>query len=216
MPTRVVDRVRPVAPVRHLQRLYSVVLGVAVGLAVDHVIDTSRKGVPVRWSDFALFFTFAVVALAFYQISARYLDLSYEGLEPSPAARRRVVRDLVLGGVQVLLVVALGVLVGRPTTFAYVMLILFGVNLIGIVVLKLLGDELGPVEQHAVVPDVFAVSALAAILLVNAVGISSNELDATILKIALPIIGVVRMAWHYAAAFDDLFFFRNEARPARA
>ena len=204
------------APVRHLQRLYSVVLGVAVGLAVDHVIDTKRNGVPIRWTDFALFVTFAVVALAFYQISARYLDLSYEDLEPSPAARRRVVRDLVLGGVQVLLVVALGVLVGRPTTFAYVMLILFGVNLIGIVLLKLLGDELGRVEQHALVPDVFAVAALAGVIAVTGVGISSKELDATILKVALPIIGVVRMTWHYGAAFDDLFFRPKEARGPHA
>ena len=193
-------------PIRHLQRLYAVVLGVGLGLGVERVLGTGRGGIPIRWGDFPLFLAFAVVAFAFYHLSVRYLDLAYDGSEERKEARRRVVRDLVLGGTQLLLVVALSVFIDRPATFAYTLLLLFIVNVAGILLLRGLGAAPMPVERYALPTDLAGIGLLTVVLVATAAFIESPETDDIVLTVAAAVIAIGRVLWQYARALDELYF----------
>jgi hypothetical protein len=195
-----------VSPIRHLQRLYAVVLGVAMGLSVERVLGSGRNRVPIRWEEFPLFLAFAVVAFGFYHLSVRYLDLAYDASEQRKEARRRVVRDLVLGGIQLLLVVALGVFIDRPETFGYTLLLLFVVNVGGLLLLRGMGARPMPVERHALPADLVGIACLTVVLLLTTFIIDSAETDEIVLRVAATTVAIGRVLWQYARALDELYF----------
>ena len=110
-------------PVKYLQDLYVVVLGVAVVLAAEQIIAPEKGGVPVEWSVLPLFVAFGLIAFPTYHGIGAYLDLTY-GASGTQVRPLRVVADFVAGFLQFFLLIALALLISRPVYFAATMMLL--------------------------------------------------------------------------------------------
>ena len=69
-------------PGRHLQDFYAVILGVALVLAVEEVVDAAEESSPIDWRSIPWFLAFAALAFSYYHGSVRYLDVMYSSEGP--------------------------------------------------------------------------------------------------------------------------------------
>ena len=104
------------SPARPLKDVYAVALGIALVLAVEQIVDIEREGAPFTFGLLPAFFAFVATAFALYHWAVRVVDISY--VEDQRArSRRAIVTDLLVGSTEVLLVIALSILISRPTAF---------------------------------------------------------------------------------------------------
>jgi hypothetical protein len=198
-------------PLRHLQELYAVVVGVALVLAAEDLVDPARDGIPLRGDVLLLFVAFVAVAFPTYHARGRYLDLVYER-RGSGIPRGRVFADLVLGTVEFLLLIMLALLVSRPLYFGYTALFLVTAALVrALLVRGLVGegqDYLTRFERMMLPSGAAAVVAMAAIMFVGQALLDGPGRD-DFLRVALLALSLLRAVAYYRAGFD--FFFGDVA-----
>ena len=103
-------------PARPLKDVYSVALGVALVLAVEQIVDTEKEGAPFAFGLFPSFLGFVFTAFALYHWAVRVVDISYiEHARSRP--RLAIVTDLLVGSTELLLLIALSILISRPSAF---------------------------------------------------------------------------------------------------
>jgi hypothetical protein len=100
---------------RPLRDVYSVALGVALVLAVEQVIDLERAGLPLRGEALVTFLAFIATGFSLYHWAARFIDLFFARADPRPVSA--TVTALAVGSAELLLLIALSILIARPSVF---------------------------------------------------------------------------------------------------
>jgi hypothetical protein len=115
--------------VRSLSNIYTVVIGVAVSIAVAGVIDKDRGLSSVTWSSGFLFIAFVVTLLPFCHGALLHLDRTYfdASKEAEPGA---LIIDFVLLFFHALAFVVLAVLLKNPPDFAWVLVVVLLIDVV--------------------------------------------------------------------------------------
>ena len=100
-------------PLRFFNDLYTVVVGVALTLSVEQLVDLDRPGIPILWEHVPLFVAWLAVAFPFAHVFIRYLDL--EGM----AGRGLAMGNIFVGATHYLWIIALALVTTRPVVFGY-------------------------------------------------------------------------------------------------
>jgi len=155
-------------PVRFFKELYPVVVGVAMALAVERLVDLNKPGVPIRWQHVPLFVSWLAVTLPFSHLAVRHLDFAYGERRQAgePIRRGATLENIALGAGQFMWIIALALFVTRPMVFGYGLVIFLGGILIRNAVLHLHPRGwLSQLERRASRVHVAAVAAWLAIML---------------------------------------------------
>jgi hypothetical protein len=110
-------------PVRFFKDLYAVVVGVALTLAVEQLVDLHREGVPIRWEHVPLFISWVSVAFPFAHIFVRYLDVLYGKRIEGGAGRGLAMGNIFVGATHYLWIIALALFFTRPLVYGYALVL---------------------------------------------------------------------------------------------
>ena len=106
--------------VSHLADLYNVIIGVALTLAVNNIIDTSAQGLPLRIGIAVNLLAFLVLVIPFYHGAVRHLFATY--VENGGSTRIKsgaLLADFVLLFVEGCLFVMIALLIGATEKMAW-------------------------------------------------------------------------------------------------
>lgn len=137
------------SPVRAFQDLYAASLGVALVLAVEHVIDVQATGAPLHYGAIPMFLAFVLVAFPAFHWAARFLDFHYVERTGRVADRFAVARDMVIGVTEILLLIGLSALIARPYAFLIGLCVFFGFETLASLVFRNVETE-SPIARFAV------------------------------------------------------------------
>jgi hypothetical protein len=192
-------------PGRHLRDFYAVILGVALVLAVEGIIDAAEAGSPIDWRSVPLFVAFAALAFSYYHGSARYLDVMYSPEGPE-LSKLRISSDLLIGAIDMMLLIALSILTSRPLYFVGVVVVLFVFEFVRVVILKryLPDDQIFRLETDFQVIHSVLVPVLIIILLVGR-AIDDVESQRLIVGVPVMILMSLRSILSYRRSFELYF-----------
>jgi hypothetical protein len=196
--------------VAHLQSLYTVVVGVALSLSINRLVDPTAQ-VPVRLSYLPYFLTYLVTLVPIYHGALRHLDLAYAEDSPGRAKAGALMVDWSLLFVESCGLLTLAVLISRPTAFSYTL-----AGLLAFDTIWAFGAHLAfpsplppnaqaprdrPPEQKWAIINVVAVfGMIVAVVALDAVD-SKKPVD-TYRWILLLVVAVARTVWDYAWCWD--------------
>jgi hypothetical protein len=115
--------------VRSLVNLYTVVIGVALSLAVIGIVDTEHGLASATPSSILLFVAFVATLFPFFHGALRHLDDAYIE-NPTHIHDGALVIDFILLFIHAMAFVVLSVLLKKPTHFAWVLLILISIDVV--------------------------------------------------------------------------------------
>jgi len=116
--------------VKNLQNLYSVVVGVALSLAIVRVIDTELAPVPVRYESLVLLVAYVVTLVPFYHGALRHLDTTYVEQGGKHVRGGALMLDFAILFLEGCLFLGLAALVETPAFFAWGLLTLLVVDVV--------------------------------------------------------------------------------------
>jgi hypothetical protein len=108
-------------PVHHLQALYTVVVGIALTVALTELIDAKTE-VPFRLSVLPYFLAYVVTLVPFYHGALRHLDVTYVHNAASRPRSGALMADWGLLFCESCLLLAIALLVARPRPFSYALI----------------------------------------------------------------------------------------------
>ncbi len=192
-------------PGRHLQDFYAVILGVALVLAFEEVVDAAEESSPIDWGSIPLFLAFAALAFSYYHGSVRYLDVMYSSEGPE-LSKLRIYSDLLFGAADMMLLIALSILISRPLYFLAVMALLFAFAVIRVAVLKRLlpREQIFGLETDFAAIHIGLLPAFVGIFLV-ARTIDDAESQRLAVGIALMALMVARSIFSYRRSLELYF-----------
>ena len=198
-------------PSRHLQDFYAVILGVALALSVEKIVDTAEELSPIDWGSIPLFLAFAALTFSYYHGSVRYLDVMYSSEGPE-LSKLRIYSDLFIGALDMMLLIALSILISHPLYFLGVMSLLFLFAVVRVAVLKrfLPGDQIFGLETDFALIHLGLIPAFAVIFLV-ARAIADAESQRLVVGIPLMVLMIARSIFSYRRSFELYFPQRKNA-----
>jgi len=114
--------------IRSLESLYSVIIGVALSLAIVGLVDRETGLQTITLSECVLFLAFIVTLVPFYHGAIRHLDDCYAERPDRDGPPGKVFVDFVLLFIHALGFVVLSMLLKQPGQFAWVLSILLLVD----------------------------------------------------------------------------------------
>lgn len=110
-------------PIRHLQGLYTVVVGIALTVALTKLIDQDGQ-IPIRFNILPYFIAYLFTLIPFYHGALRHLDITYfEDLDQQtkPGA---LMADWSLLFIESCMLLTMALLVARPVLFSFALVVL--------------------------------------------------------------------------------------------
>jgi hypothetical protein len=192
-------------PGRHLQDFYAVILGVALVLAVEEIVDAAEESSPIDWASIPLFLAFAALAFSYYHGSVRYLDVMYSSEGPE-LSKLRVYSDLLIGAIDMMLLIALSILISRPLYFLAVITVLFAFEVVRVAILKrfLPREQIFGLETDFALIHIGLIPVFAAIFLI-ARTIDATESQRLVVGVPLMTLMVLRSIFSYRRSFELYF-----------
>lgn len=115
--------------VTHLQALYTVVVGVALAVALSNLID-QQSSVPVRLEAVPYFVAYVFTLVPFYHGALRHLDIAYFESRTSHTKPGALMVDWSLLFIESCGLLALALLINRPIPFMFTLIALFTFDLL--------------------------------------------------------------------------------------
>lgn len=191
-------------PVHHVQEVYAVVLGVALVLAVEQVIDLHQSGSPFQLRLIAPFLAFVSLAFSIYHWGVTYLDRRYAGDadEPRPST---IFVDLVIGTTELLLLIGLAILISRPRVFAVGVVTLLAFEVVAGLALRGMGNyqRLGPFPDQYLKLNLATLALLGGTLLILA--LTLEDIGEILVGVLVLVVSLTRTAIFYAKGSATLF-----------
>jgi hypothetical protein len=185
--------------VQALHGLYSVVAALAMGLALEQLLDLSGGETHFRVGALPLAVAFLFTLVPFYHGAIRHLETTYGGTSRGNQSAR-LLWDFTILFIEACVLLAAGILVIRPVAFLITMLLLWGIDIVWGLAAQFLLRQEGPMQPWAIVNATAAL--LYAILL-----IISNAFDLTPFTIAcvLLVLSILRTIADYKVSWALYF-----------
>jgi hypothetical protein len=210
-----IDEAHRDEPIRFFKELYPVVVGVALALAAEQIVDLDRAGVPIRWEHVPLFIAWIAVAMPFAHLAVRFLDFTYGRRESGrPVSKAYTLANVVFGAVHFLALIALALFVTRPFVFGYGLVIFFGTIGMRAAIMQVHPKGwLAPVERRANLLHAGCIAAWLLILLPSQL-VLHGSVQAWTVRIGVATVGAAYANLLYLTSYD-LFFFREGLDPGK-
>ena len=105
--------------VRHLEGLYTVVVGLGLSLAILNVVDAKLEGLPIRIDLLPYFVSFLVTIIPFYHGALRHLYITYVEKGGKQVRSGALLADFVMLFIESCLFLGLAMLITKPLFFAW-------------------------------------------------------------------------------------------------
>jgi hypothetical protein len=105
--------------VRHLEGLYTVVVGLGLSLSILNVVDPKLEGLPIRIDLLPYFISFLVTIIPFYHGALRHLYITYVEKEGKQVRNGALLADFVMLFIESCFFLGLAVLITKPLFFAW-------------------------------------------------------------------------------------------------
>jgi hypothetical protein len=163
-------------PIRFFKELYPVVVGVALALAAEQIVDLHKGGVPIRWQHLPLFVAWIAVAMPFAHLAVRYLDFTYGRREEGEGVGKVfTLSNVAFGAGHFLWLIALALFVTRPFVFGYGLVIFFGGVAVRAAFMRVHPRGwLAPVEERANLVHAGCIAAWLMVLVVAQLGLDGE------------------------------------------
>ncbi len=180
-------------------------LGIALVLAVEQLIDIGAAGSPFRGRLFLPFLAFVSLAFSLYHWGVTYLDRRYADESASARSRLGVFVDLLVGTSELLALIGLSILISRPLTFAVGVVILLAFEVIAGLVLGAARNYqgLGRFPRTYLWLNLVAAALLGLALLI--LEVASQGIGEVAAGLVVFIAAVARTAVFYSLGFGVLF-----------
>ena len=200
-------------PIRFFKELYPVVVGVALALAAQQIVDLHKTGVPIRWEHLPLFIAWIAVAMPFAHLAVRFLDFTYGRRESGETVGKVfTLGNVAFGAGHFLWLIALALFVTRPLVFGYGLVIFFGGVVIRALVLQLHPRGwLAPVEERANLVHVVCIAVWLAVLVVSQL-VLHGDVQLWAVRTGVLAVSVAYPFALYLSSYN-LFFPREPSRP---
>ena len=198
--------------VTHLQGLYTVVVGVALAVALANLID-QQSSAPIRLQALPYFAAYLVTLVPFYHGALRHLDLAYFENPTSHARPGALMVDWSLLFVESCGLLALALLINRPIPFMFTLTALLAFDAVWAFVAYLAFSP-KPTE-HPAEPR-WAVINFAAVLMLIGTAVYLDSIDSaakpvdTYRWIAVVSLAVGRTVWDYGWCWSYYYPSGNE------
>jgi hypothetical protein len=201
-------------PIRFFKELYPVVVGVALALAAERIVDLRKPGVPIRWELVPLFVAWIAVAMPFAHLAVRYLDFTYSrrgrGVE---TGRLFTLGNIAFGAGHFLWLIALALFLTRPFVFGYGLVLFFGGVVIRAVLMRVHPRGwLAPVEERANIVHVACIAGWLLVLMIAQLTLHGTA-QVWFVRGGVTAVAAGYPFALYLSAYD--LFFPREAEPAR-
>lgn len=130
MKTETMENRKKENSVKSLTSLYTVVVGVALSLAIVGLIDPKRGLESVSWSPLLLFISFVATLFPFYHGALRHLDDAYIENDSAHIKDGALIIDFVLLFLHGIAFVILSLLLTKPGHFAWVLVALLTIDVV--------------------------------------------------------------------------------------
>jgi len=190
--------------VRCLQELYTVVVGVALALAVSRVVRS--QGFPINTAALPAFVAFIVTLIPFYTGTMRHFERSYLETEASDSWSGALLTDFLLKFVEACGFLAVAELLQRPVAASWGLLFLLTYNTVwGVIVQTALRERGGANE----VLWWGLINVLTAVLLLSLLLFAGGSIDRVSLSVPLGVglvlLTIARTALDYATCWFVYF-----------
>lgn len=192
--------------VRNLVSLYTVVIGVALSLAVVNMIDPNRGISSITLSSSLLFIAFVATLIPFYHGALRHLDDAYIENDVEEIKDGALIIDFVLLFFHAVAFVVLSLLLRQPSEFAWVLVTVLSIDIAWAAFTYFAsssGQQSGAEGKWGFINLVF-VGAGVALLVTNDVGLQS-QVDHIKLSVPIVFFCVVRSVVDYAWCSEFYF-----------
>lgn len=105
--------------VRHLENLYTVVVGLGLSISIINLIDATKSPFPVKLKLIPFFLAYIVTLIPFYHGALRHLDFTYVEQDGRHIRSGALIADFGLLFIESCLILALAVLLPMPTYFTW-------------------------------------------------------------------------------------------------
>lgn len=185
--------------------MYAVILGVALVLAVEQVIDIGAEGSPFCGRLFLPFFAFVSLAFSIYHWGVTYLDRRYADQAAATRSRSSVFVDLLVGTSELLALIGLSIFISRPVTFAFGVVILLVFEVVAGLVLNAAGNyrQLGPFPRTYLGINLVTVALLGVALL--SLEVTTEQVGDVPAGLVVFVASIARTAVFYGLGFGVLF-----------
>lgn len=206
------QRERQWRSVEHLQELYSVVVAIALSLAVDRLLPASAPDVRAR--GVALTIALLVTLVPFYHGALRHLDEQYGNGTDGAAHQFSVLVDFVVLFLESFVFLALAVSIGRPTFFAwfYFALLVLDVAWAHLTMRYLAAQPEQPTQKTWLVLNLVCATVLLVVLVVL---YGDAWQSPTVLASVVCVIAIVRTAFDYGRCWRFYVAVPGAVGPAR-
>lgn len=116
--------------VRSLANLYTVIIGVALSLAVVKLVDTGSGFKASMIPSILLFSAFVATLFPFYHGALRHIDDAYIESEGANIKDGALIVDLILLFIHGIVFVVLALLIAKPNEFAWMLITLLGIDVL--------------------------------------------------------------------------------------
>ena len=138
------DRERPI---RHLQGLYTVVVGIALTVALTKLVDQDGQ-IPIRFDVLPYFLAYLITLVPFYHGALRHLDITYFEDPDQRTRSGALMADWGLLFLESCMLLGIALLVARPESFSYALAALLVFDTVWAFLAHLAFSPKSP-EQHA-------------------------------------------------------------------
>ena len=105
--------------VKHLEHLYSIVVGIGLSLAIYNLIDISSDNITFKFEFLPFFIAFLITLIPFYHGALRHLDITYIENGGKNVRTGALFIDFLALFIESCLLLALAVLLPKPIFFAW-------------------------------------------------------------------------------------------------
>jgi hypothetical protein len=193
--------------VSNLQNLYSVVVGLAVSMAIVNLIDTNRAVVPVKVEFLPFFAAFLFTLVPFYHGALRHLDVTYVEGAIKDLRRGALLADFAFLFAESCVLFCLALLLPAPQFLAWGLVALLAVDSFWAFMAHLAfsAEKKPSAEARWAWINVVACLVLILFLLFASPFPPTSDLGGARLMIGLPVIALFRTVVDYALCWDTYF-----------
>jgi hypothetical protein len=199
-------------PIRHLQSLYTVVVGLALTVAMTNLID-QNQAIPIHFSVLPYFFSYLATLVPFYHGALRHLDKTYLENPDKNIRPGALMADWGLLFIEGCILLGMAILLQKPISFSFVLIFLLVFDMLWGFFAHLALSKHSKRQKSEVKWSIinFVASVVLIVLLVFLDAIDSTKPIETYRWIMIMTISIGRTIWDYVWCRDFYFQLTNES-----
>ena len=193
--------------VKHLEGLYSIVVGIGLSIAIYNLVNTTGGNVSLKIELLPFFGAFLVTLIPFYHGALRHLDITYIEQGGKHVHRFALLVDFLALFIESCLLLALAFLIVKPSSFSWGLVVLLGFDTLWAIIAHLGFSQDSPKAKLKPELRWGVINFITTIILISYLVFLLPEKSTGDLRllIGVPCISLLRSIIDYASCWDTYY-----------